>query len=95
MTGTAMTEADEFLKIYKLDVVAVPTNRPLQRQNHPDLVCRTEKEKWDAVADEVAEEHNAGRPVLIGTTSIEASRKGFQQAQQAGRQALRLERQAY
>ncbi|NNJ27493.1 Protein translocase subunit SecA [Planctomycetes bacterium LzC2] len=75
MTGTAMTEADEFLKIYKLDVVAVPTNRPLQRQNHPDLVCRTEKEKWDAVAEEVAEEHAAGRPVLIGTTSIEASEK--------------------
>ena len=75
MTGTAMTEADEFLKIYKLDVVAVPTNRPLQRQNHPDLVCRTEKEKWDAVADEVLEEHERGRPVLIGTTSIEASEK--------------------
>ena len=75
MTGTAMTEADEFLKIYKLDVVAVPTNRPLQRENHPDLVCRTEKEKWDAVADEVLEEHEKGRPVLIGTTSIEASEK--------------------
>ena len=75
MTGTAMTEADEFLKIYKLDVVAVPTNRPLRRENHPDLVCRTEKEKWDAVADEVAEEHEQGRPVLIGTTSIEASEK--------------------
>ena len=75
MTGTAMTEADEFLKIYKLDVVAVPTNRPLRRENHPDLVCRTEKEKWDAVAEEVQEEHEHGRPVLIGTTSIEASEK--------------------
>ena len=75
MTGTAMTEADEFLKIYELDVVAVPTNRPLRRDNQPDLVCRSEKEKWDAVADEVLEEHEKGRPVLVGTTSIEASEK--------------------
>ena len=84
MTGTAMTEAEEFLKIYKLDVVAVPTNRPLRRENHPDLIVRTEKEKWDFVADEVAEEHEKGRPVLIGTTSIEASEKVSRKLDQRG-----------
>ena len=73
MTGTAMTEADEFLKIYKLDVVAIPTNRPLRRLNEQDLVYRTAKDKWDAVAEDVLEKHETGRPVLVGTTSIEAS----------------------
>lgn len=73
MTGTAMTEADEFWKIYKLDVVNVPTNRPSQRLNAPDVIYRTEKEKWDAVVEEVRREHEKGRPILIGTTNIETS----------------------
>lgn len=73
MTGTAMTEADEFLKIYGLDVISVPTNRPMQRINEQDVIYRTEREKWDAVVEEVREVHKTGRPVLIGTVSIEKS----------------------
>ena len=73
MTGTAMTEADEFLKIYGLDVISVPTNRPTQRINFPDVVYRTEREKWNAVVDEVKETIKDGRPVLVGTVSIENS----------------------
>ncbi|MFN9718387.1 MAG: preprotein translocase subunit SecA, partial [Planctomycetota bacterium] len=73
MTGTAMTEAEEFLKIYNLDVVSIPTNRPMKRINHPDNIYGTEKEKWDAVVTEVAEVHATGRPLLVGTTSIELS----------------------
>jgi len=75
MTGTAMTEANEFWKIYKLDVVAVPTNKPLRRVNHADLVYRTEQEKWDAVVAEVDEVHKTGRPILIGTTDVAKSEK--------------------
>ncbi len=75
MTGTAMTEANEFWKIYKLDVVAVPTNMPLKRVNNPDLVYKTEKEKWDAVVGEIVEYHQSGRPVLIGTTDVAKSEK--------------------
>ncbi|MBL8811242.1 MAG: preprotein translocase subunit SecA [Planctomycetaceae bacterium] len=73
MTGTAMTEAEEFLKIYNLDVVAVPPNRPTKRLNHPDNIFGTEKEKWDAVVAEIVDVHATGRPVLVGTTSIELS----------------------
>ncbi len=73
MTGTAMTESEEFLKIYELDVVAIPTNRPMQRINYPDNIYGTEKEKWDAVIAEIAEVHVSGRPTLVGTTSIELS----------------------
>src|SRR5262249_14367746 len=75
MTGTAMTEADEFWKIYKLEVIAIPTNRPLIRLNSPDVIFRTGKEKWKAVIDEVVEIHNGGRPVLIGTTDVDKSLK--------------------
>jgi preprotein translocase subunit SecA len=75
MTGTAMTEANEFWKIYKLDVIAIPTNRPLIRLNHPDVILRTEKEKWEAVVEEIAEVHRAGRPMLIGTTDVDKSIK--------------------
>ena len=75
MTGTADTEAEEFAKIYKLDVFVVPTNRPLRRLEHPDLVYRTEREKWDAIVTEIVEEHEKGRPVLVGTVSIEKSEK--------------------
>ena len=73
MTGTAMTESEEFLKIYNLDVVAIPTNRPMQRKNYPDNIYGTEKEKWDAVIQEILEVHETGRPLLVGTTSIELS----------------------
>jgi len=75
MTGTAMTEADEFWKIYKLDVIAIPTNKPLRRINHPDLIYRTEKEKWDAIVSEVVEVHRTGRPILIGTVDVDKSER--------------------
>ncbi|REJ80792.1 MAG: preprotein translocase subunit SecA [Planctomycetota bacterium] len=75
MTGTAMTEAGEFYKIYGLDVVAIPTNRPMQRINYPDVIYRTEREKWNAVLDEIREVHETGRPILVGTVSIEKSEK--------------------
>jgi preprotein translocase subunit SecA len=75
MTGTADTEAEEFAKIYKLDVVVIPPNRPLGRIENPDLVFRTEKEKWDAIVTEIVDEHAKGRPVLVGTVSIEKSER--------------------
>src|SRR3984893_16072727 len=75
MTGTADTEAEEFAKIYNLDVVVIPPNRPLRRVENPDLVFRTEKEKWDAIVTEIVDEHTKGRPVLVGTVSIEKSEK--------------------
>jgi preprotein translocase subunit SecA len=75
MTGTADTEAEEFAKIYNLDVVVIPPNRLLKRIEHPDLVYRTEPEKWDAIVTEIVEEHGKGRPVLVGTVSIEKSEK--------------------
>ncbi len=73
MTGTAMTEAAEFDKIYKLEVVVIPTNKPMSRTNFPDRVYRTEKEKFDAIIKEIVEVHNTGRPTLVGTVSIEKS----------------------
>jgi preprotein translocase subunit SecA len=73
MTGTAMTEANEFLKIYKLDVVAIPPNRPMNRINHPDVIFRSEPEKFKAVVDEICNIHETGRPILVGTVSIEKS----------------------
>ncbi|HEV8309109.1 MAG TPA: preprotein translocase subunit SecA [Methylomirabilota bacterium] len=75
MTGTADTEAAEFAKIYKLDVVVVPTNRTLIRTNHPDVVYKTEREKFDAVVGEIKDLYERGRPVLIGTVSIEKSER--------------------
>jgi preprotein translocase subunit SecA len=75
MTGTADTEAEEFDKIYKLDVIIIPPNRPLARLEYPDLVYRTEQEKWDAIVDDILAEHEKGRPVLVGTVSIEKSEK--------------------
>jgi len=75
MTGTAETEATEFEKIYKLEVVVIPTNKPLIRYEYPDLVYRSEREKFNAVADEVKELNELGHPVLMGTTSIEKSER--------------------
>ena len=73
MTGTAVTEAGEFWEIYKLDVVEIPTNKPIARDDREDLVYKTKREKYNAVIDEVVELSNAGRPVLIGTTNVEIS----------------------
>ena len=73
MTGTAVTEAGELWEIYKLDVVEIPTNRPIARKDKDDLVYKTKREKYNAVIDEVTELSKAGRPVLIGTTSVEIS----------------------
>ena len=73
MTGTAMTEEDEFREIYKLDVIAIPTNRPVQRIDHNDLIYRTEAAKYRAIIDQIVECHEKGQPVLVGTISIEKS----------------------
>ncbi|HEX6345481.1 preprotein translocase subunit SecA [Umezawaea sp.] len=73
MTGTAETEAAEFHQTYKLGVVPIPTNRPARRDDQPDLVYKTEEAKFEAVADDIAERHEKGQPVLIGTTSVERS----------------------
>jgi preprotein translocase subunit SecA len=73
MTGTALTEENEFREIYGLDVVVVPTHMPIQRKDLPDLVYKTEKGKFDAVVNEIAETHEKGQPVLVGTVSIEKS----------------------
>ena len=75
MTGTAETEAPEFEKIYRLEVVVIPTNRPLLRQENPDIVYRTEKEKYFAASDEIQRLHESGQPVLVGTVSIEKSER--------------------
>ena len=75
MTGTAETEASEFDKIYRLEVMVIPTNRPMLRQENPDVVYRTEKEKYYAASDEIQTLHATGRPVLVGTTSIEKSER--------------------
>ncbi|MAY95885.1 preprotein translocase subunit SecA [uncultured Nocardioides sp.] len=73
MTGTAMTEASEFDKIYQLGVVPIPTNRPMVRVDQPDLVYRTEEAKYEAVAEDIAEKHRTGQPILVGTVSVEKS----------------------
>jgi preprotein translocase subunit SecA len=73
MTGTALTEAEEFHKIYKLDVVVIPTNKPMVRQDLPDFIYKTEEAKFKAVVQEIEQLHKEGRPVLIGTVSIENS----------------------
>jgi preprotein translocase subunit SecA len=75
MTGTAETEAEEFEKIYGLEVVVIPTNRVLRRIEDPDLVYRTEREKFDAIVEDIIEKQSAGRPVLVGTVSIEKSER--------------------
>ncbi len=73
MTGTAVTEAGEFWEIYKLDVIEIPTNRPIARKDQDDLIYKTKREKYNAVIEEVTQLSAAGRPVLIGTTSVEIS----------------------
>ncbi|MFA5411540.1 MAG: SEC-C metal-binding domain-containing protein, partial [Candidatus Omnitrophota bacterium] len=75
MTGTAFTEANEFEAIYQLDVIVIPTNRPLIRTNYSDCIYKTEKEKFNAVVEGIAELYNLGRPVLVGTISIDRSER--------------------
>ena len=84
MTGTAETEAAEFDKIYKLDIVVIPTNMPMLRQDASDTVYRTIKEKYKAVADDIATVHETGQPILVGTTSIEKSELLSQTLQRKG-----------
>ncbi len=71
MTGTAMTEQEEFSEIYKLDVVEIPTNKPMIREDCPDVVYKTEQAKFHAVIDDIVEHHEKGQPVLVGTITIE------------------------
>ncbi|HAN39598.1 MAG TPA: preprotein translocase subunit SecA, partial [Chitinophagaceae bacterium] len=73
MTGTAETEAQELWDIYKLDVVQIPTNIAITRKDEHDLIYKTKKEKYGAVVDKIVELREAGRPVLVGTTSVEVS----------------------
>ncbi|MCL2646678.1 MAG: SEC-C metal-binding domain-containing protein [Phycisphaerales bacterium] len=75
MTGTAMTEAEEFNNIYKLDVVRIPTNKPVVRKDYEDLIFMSEKAKWDAIVEQIKDCHEKGQPVLVGTTSVEKSER--------------------
>ncbi|HHV93551.1 MAG TPA: preprotein translocase subunit SecA [Firmicutes bacterium] len=84
MTGTAKTEEEEFLKIYGMDVVVIPTHKPMIRIDYPDAVYRTEKAKFDAVVEEICRLHAQGRPVLVGTISIEKSEMLSRMLQQRG-----------
>lgn len=84
MTGTAMTEAAEFHQIYKLGVVPIPTNRPMIRKDQSDLIYRTEVAKFAAVVDDIAEKHEKGQPILVGTTSVEKSEYLSQQLSKRG-----------
>ena len=94
MTGTAMTEADEFRRIYNLDVVPIPTHRPMVRQDRPDLVFKSEDAKFRAVVEEIRELTRVGRPVLVGTVSIEKSEQLAELLERSGRPARGAERQA-
>ncbi|MEO0285211.1 MAG: preprotein translocase subunit SecA [candidate division WOR-3 bacterium] len=73
MTGTAATEAQEFWEIYKLDVIQIPTNKPIRRIDYPDVIFKTKKEKYEAIVNEIEKWHKVGRPILVGTTSVEVS----------------------
>ena len=84
MTGTAMTEAAEFHQIYKLGVVPIPTNKPMVRADQSDLIYRTEVAKFEAVVDDIAEKHEKGQPILVGTTSVEKSEYLSQQLSKRG-----------
>lgn len=84
MTGTAFTEGPEFKAIYGLDVVVIPTNRPLIRTNYSDCIYKTEKEKFNAVVEEIAQLYNLGRPVLVGTISIDKSERLSEMLKQRG-----------
>ncbi len=84
MTGTAVTEESEFFEIYKLEVIEIPTNRPIARADHEDLVFRTKREKFNAAIQKIREYHEKGQPVLVGTTSVEVSETLSRMLQRAG-----------
>ncbi len=84
MTGTALTEATEFMKIYKLQVVEVPTNMPMVRKDQNDQIYKTKEGKWTAVVNQIAERHEAGQPVLVGTISVEVSEMLSERLKQRG-----------
>jgi len=84
MTGTALTEATEFMKIYELPVVQVPTNRPMVREDRNDQVYKTREGKWNAVSNEIAARHESGQPVLVGTISVEVSELLSEQLKKRG-----------
>jgi len=84
MTGTAATEAEEFRKIYNMDVMVIPTHKPMVRADHPDVVYKTEKAKFEAVVEEIEECHRRGQPVLVGTISIEKSERLSQMLRRKG-----------
>src|SRR4029077_3975079 len=75
MTGTALTEAEEFHKIYGLEVLVIPTNMPMVRKDHPDVIYKSEEGKYKAVVDEIVELYGRGQPVLVGTTDIAKSER--------------------
>src|SRR5690606_2671720 len=75
MTGTAKTEEKEFQEIYSSDVLVIPTNKPVQRKDYEDVVFRTAKGKYESVVDEIVEVHKTGKPILVGTVTIEASER--------------------
>ena len=93
MTGTAETEADEFHQIYKLDVVVIPTNRPVRRVDDNDLIYKTQREKYKAIIDEIADCHKRGQPVLVGTISVETSELISRMLQAREHPAQRAQRQ--
>ena len=84
MTGTALTEANEFHQTYTLGVVPIPTNKPMIRTDQPDLVYQTEEAKYDALVDDIVERHANGQPVLVGTTSVEKSERVSRQLKRKG-----------
>ncbi len=84
MTGTADTEAPEFAKIYDLDVLVIPTNKPMIRDDQPEVVFKTKREKFDAAIEDIRERHEAGQPVLVGPISIETSEMLARKLQKKG-----------
>ena len=84
MTGTALTEAEEFMRIYRLEVVPIPPHKPMIRADHEDLVYKTTEAKWRAIADDIESVHGSGRPILVGTTSIESSEQLSKTLRQRG-----------
>ena len=94
MTGTADTEAPEFAKIYDLDVLVIPTNRPMVRDDLADVVYKTKREKFDAVVEDIKERHAKGQPILVGTIAIETSEMFAAKLEARRHQAQRAERQA-
>ena len=93
MTGTAETEADEFHQIYKLDVVVIPTNRPVRRVDDNDLIYKTQREKYNAIIEEIEDCYKRGQPVLVGTISVETSELISRMLRRAQHPAQRAERE--